>query len=144
MQSETILPIKWINQKMSLLDQMMSELGQPLIEEFLADAEENGVLYFHPDGTPAGCFTATLAGERQEEIFGMDGSSRSWKQVRSADFPHQEGLPFWTPNVDIGTFAIGEVVYALESVESLTANSAVVRLVRIGLVEQAKAGYRKK
>ena len=127
---------------MSLLDDLMFELGQPLIEEHLADV--GGVEYFHPDGTPAGDFTAVIGGERSEEILGLEGRSRQWKQVRSVDFPRQDGLPFWTAGAAVGTFAIGAVGYAFEAVESLTPTSAVVRLVRIGLIEQAKAGYRNK
>ena len=123
---------------MSLLDQLMTDLAVPLIDEFLA----GDVDYLRPDGSPGGSYRATIGGERSVEV--LVGESRSWKQVRTVSFFRDDGLPFWQPNAAIGTFDVDGVEYAYESVTSITAAFAVVELVRLGAIEKTRPEYRRK
>lgn len=127
---------------MSLADELMTEVGAPLIAEYFG--EQGAVEYFDLDGTSRGTFAATIGGEHSEEVLLEGGEKRSWKQVRHVNFFRHADLPFWKDNAPIGTFRIGVWQYAYEAVESVTANFAVVRLVRLGTMEKARADYRRK
>jgi hypothetical protein len=126
----------------SLFDGLMNEIGRPLLEEYFDDAD--GIDYFDAGGTPAGRYDAAIGRERSEEVMVGDGMTRAWRQVRSVNFPKQDGLPFWNSEQAVGTFEFAGVAYAFEAVESLGETFAVVRLVRIGISEHAREGYRRK
>jgi len=128
---------------MSRFDDLFGSRAAPVLMEHLG--HRAGIEYVKPDGQPGGVCKAMLGAEAIVEEAAELG--RNVRMTRLAVIHRRRGLPFWLDPPSIaGSFRIddgdGPVEYAVEAMESVTATFARVRLVRRGISEIGRPGYR--
>lgn len=138
MKAEFSIQNSAIRIKMTAFDDLFAEMGLPLLKEQLGET----VTY-----TPAGGenveLTAIVGPEETEETEDLEGiTQRRVRQVTIATDPDGDWGGVAAPGTN-DSLTIGGVEYAVEAIEAQSASLTQMRLVRRGVAEKARMGYRK-
>jgi hypothetical protein len=126
-----------------LFSELFATYAAPLLGHYLS---EPVALLFTAPGSAAvsvPCDTAILGGEKTEESDGEDG--RQYRQVLSITFFRRYDSPFTAADPPIGSvLSVDDIEYAVDMILKSNASAVEVRLVRRGVAEVSRPGYRRK
>jgi hypothetical protein len=125
----------------SNFDSLFLTYAAPALMTHLAEGED--AEYLAPLSTTPGQTQVILGAEQTEESAGEDG--REHRQVREACFPRRVGDLFASGLPALGAVVtIDDVEYAVESIIGACGSMVTVKLVRRGVAEAARPGYRRR
>ena len=123
----------------SEFDELMSELGVPVLMDHLADADS----ITYTDGGGAVTLKAILYDEEAEEVETIDGLVRRIvREITITTDPAGEWGGVAAPKL-AATVTIDSVEYAVEAIARRSDNLATLRLVRRSGVEVTRPNYRR-
>jgi len=113
-----------------------------VLQEHVAEATPTAYLAALAED-PSGPYDVILGHVAAQRIENESGQTIEYELI--ANFPRQNGLPFWSGTNLVGlTATIDGVAWAVDLVQALSDSMATVRLVRRATAEVSRQGFRRK